>query len=236
MKIGNRFFDTQNHTYIMGILNITPDSFSDGGKWNHLDEALRHTEAMIADGADIIDIGGESTRTFKSSVAESAIQAGADLVNDIWGLKYDSEMGAVIAKYDVACCLMHNKSNTEYNNFLIDMLSETQECVNLARKAGIKDEKIILDPGVGFGKTFEMNLETMNHLELFKNLGFPVLLGTSRKSMIGLALDLPVDQRVEGTLATSVIGVMKGCSFVRVHDVKENRRVIQMTEAILGCN
>ena len=239
MKIGNRFFDTQNHTYIMGILNITPDSFSDGGKWNHLDEALRHTEAMIADGADIIDIGGESTRpghtpvsaeeeaqrvlpvieavrkrfdipisvdTFKSSVAESAIQAGADLVNDIWGLKYDSEMGAVIAKYDVACCLMHNKSNTEYNNFLIDMLSETQECVNLARKAGIKDEKIILDPGVGFGKTFEMNLETMNHLELFKNLGFPVLLGTSRKSMIGLALDLPVDQRVEGTLATSVIG------------------------------
>ena len=269
MKIGNRFFDTQNHTYIMGILNITPDSFSDGGKWNHLDEALRHTEAMIADGADIIDIGGESTRpghtpvsaeeeaqrvlpvieavrkrfdipisvdTFKSSVAESAIQAGADLVNDIWGLKYDSEMGAVIAKYDVACCLMHNKSNTEYNNFLIDMLSETQECVNLARKAGIKDEKIILDPGVGFGKTFEMNLETMNHLELFKNLGFPVLLGTSRKSMIGLALDLPVDQRVEGTLATSVIGVMKCCSFVRVHDVKENRRVIQMTEAILGCN
>ena len=191
MKIGNRFFDTQNHTYIMGILNITPDSFSDGGKWNHLDEALRHTEAMIADGADIIDIGGESTRpghtpvsaeeeaqrvlpvieavrkrfdipisvdTFKSSVAESAIQAGADLVNDIWGLKYDSEMGAVIAKYDVACCLMHNKSNTEYNNFLIDMLSETQECVNLARKAGIKDEKINHDPGDGFGKTFEMNL------------------------------------------------------------------------------
>ena len=230
MKIEIVFFDTQNHTYIMGILNITPDSFSDGGKWNHLDEALRHTEAMIADGADIIDIGGESTRpghtpvsaeeeaqrvlpvieavrkrfdipisvdTFKSSVAESAIQAGADLVNDIWGLKYDSEMGAVIAKYDVACCLMHNKSNTEYNNFLIDMLSETQECVNLARKAGIKDEKIILDPGVGFGKTFEMNLETMNHLELFKNLGFPVLLGTSRKSMIGLALDLPVDQRRE---------------------------------------
>ena len=269
MKIGNKEFEIGKRTYIMGILNITPDSFSDGGKWNHLDEALRHTEAMIADGADIIDIGGESTRpghtpvsaeeeaqrvlpvieavrkrfdipisvdTFKSSVAESAIQAGADLVNDIWGLKYDSEMGAVIAKYDVACCLMHNKSNTEYNNFLIDMLSETQECVNLARKAGIKDEKIILDPGVGFGKTFEMNLETMKHLELFKNLGFPVLLGTSRKSMIGLALDLPVDQRVEGTLATSVIGVMKGCSFVRVHDVKENRRVIQMTEAILGCN
>lgn len=267
MKIGNRLFDTENHTYIMGILNVTPDSFSDGGKWNHIDEALRHTENMIAEGADIIDIGGESTRpghtpvsadeeaqrvlpvieavkkrfdipisvdTFKSSVAKSAIQAGADLVNDIWGLKYDSQMGAVIAEYDVACCLMHNKSNTEYKNFLIDMLSETQECVNLARQAGIKDEKIILDPGVGFGKTYEMNLETMKHLELFQNLGFPVLLGTSRKSMIGLALDLPVDQRVEGTLATSVIGVMKGCAFVRVHDVKENKRVIQMTEAILA--
>ena len=267
MKIGNRFFDTKNHTYIMGILNVTPDSFSDGGKWNHMDEALKHTEAMIADGADIIDIGGESTRpghtpvsadeeaqrvlpvieavkkhfdipvsvdTFKSSVAESSIQAGADLVNDIWGLKYDPNMAAVIAKYDVACCLMHNKSNTEYQNFLINMLAETQECVNLAKQAGIKDEKIMLDPGIGFGKTFEMNLEAMNHLELFQNLGFPVLLGTSRKSMIGLALDLPVDQRVEGTLATSVIGVMKRCSFVRVHDVKENKRVIQMTEAILG--
>ena len=267
MKIGNRFFDTKNHTYIMGILNVTPDSFSDGGKWNHMDEALKHTEAMIADGADIIDIGGESTRpghtpvsadeeaqrvlpvieavkkhfdipvsvdTFKSSVAESSIQAGADLVNDIWGLKYDPKMAAVIAKYDVACCLMHNKSNTEYQNFVIDMLAETQECVNLARQAGIKDEKIMLDPGIGFGKTFEMNLEAMNHLELFQNLGFPVLLGTSRKSMIGLALELPVDQRVEGTLATSVIGVMKGCSFVRVHDAKENKRVIQMTEAILG--
>ena len=168
------------------------------------DEALKHTEAMIADGADIIDIGGESTRpghtpvsadeeaqrvlpvieavkkhfdipvsvdTFKSSVAESSIQAGADLVNDIWGLKYDPKMAAVIAKYDVACCLMHNKSNTEYQNFLIDMLAETQECVNLARQAGIKDEKIMLDPGIGFGKTFEMNLEAMNHLELFSESG-----------------------------------------------------------------
>ncbi len=131
---------------------------------------------------------------------------------------------------------MHNKANTEYNNFLIDMLAETQECVNIARGAGIKDERIILDPGVGFGKTYEMNLETMNHLELFQHLGFPVLLGTSRKSMIGLTLDLPVDQRVEGTVATSVIGVMKGCAFVRVHDIKENKRAILMTEAILGRN
>ena len=241
MKIGNREFDVKNRTYIMGILNVTPDSFSDGGKWNSIDHALKHAETMIAEGADILDVGGESTRPGHTPVsaeeeAARVVQAGADLVNDVWGLKYDPEMAGVIAKHDVACCLMHNKANTEYNNFLTDMLTETQECVNIARKAGIKDERIILDPGVGFGKTYEMNLETMNHLELFQHLGFPVLLGTSRKSMIGLTLDLPVDQRVEGTIATSVIGVMKGCAFVRVHDVKENRRAVLMTEAILGRN
>ena len=269
MKIRNTEFDVKNHTYIMGILNVTPDSFSDGGKWNTLDHAMKHVETMLADGADLIDVGGESTRpghtpvgaqeeiervlpvieairsrfdvpisvdTYKGSVADASLKAGADLINDVWGLKYDPEMAPVIARHNAPCCLMHNKENTEYNNFLVDMLSETQECVNIARKAGIKDENIILDPGVGFGKTYELNLETMNHLELFQHLGFPVLLGTSRKSMIGLTLDLPVDQRVEGTLATSVIGVMKGCAFVRVHDVKENRRVIQMTEAILGRN
>ena len=263
----HREFDVANRTYIMGILNVTPDSFSDGGKWNSMDNALRHAEAMIAEGADILDVGGESTRpghtpvsaeeeaarvlpviealnshfdvpisvdTFKASVAEVSLQAGADLVNDVWGLKYDPQMASVIAKYNAACCLMHNKEKAEYNNFLVDMLAETQECVNIARRAGISDEKIILDPGIGFGKTYEMNLEAMNHLELFQHLGFPVLLGTSRKSMIGLALDLPVDQRVEGTIATSVIGVMKGCAFVRVHDVKENKRAVQMTEAILG--
>ena len=269
MKIRNTEFDVKNHTYIMGILNVTPDSFSDGGKWDTLDHAMKHVETMLADGADLIDVGGESTRpghtpvgaqeeiervlpvieairsrfdvpisvdTYKGSVADASLKAGADLINDVWGLKYDPEMAPVIARHNAPCCLMHNKENTEYNNFLVDMLSETQECVNIARKAGIKDENIILDPGVGFGKTYEMNLETMNHLELFQHLGFPVLLGTSRKSMIGLTLDLPVDQRVEGTLATSVIGVMKGCAFVRVHDVKENRRVIQMTETILGRN
>ena len=267
MKIGNREFDVKNRTYIMGILNVTPDSFSDGGKWDSMDHALKHAETMIAEGADILDVGGESTRpghtpvsaeeeaarvvpiiealrkhfdvpisvdTYKGSVADVAVQAGADLVNDVWGLKYDPEMAPVIAKYQAPCCLMHNKDNTEYNNFIVDMLAETQECVNIAKRAGIADDKIILDPGVGFGKTYEMNLMTMDNLELFQKLGYPVLLGTSRKSMIGLALDLPVDQRVEGTLATSVIGVMKGCAFVRVHDIKENKRVIQMTEAILG--
>ena len=267
MKIGNREFDIKNRTYLMGILNVTPDSFSDGGKWNQMDAALKHAEEMIRDGADILDVGGESTRpgfakveaqeeaarvlpvieaiharfdipisvdTYKASVAEQALQAGASLVNDVWGFKKDPAMAKVVAKYEAACCLMHNKSEAVYDNFLVDMLHETQECVNLAKAAGVKEEKIILDPGVGFGKTYEMNLLAIRRLDLFRELGYPVLLGTSRKSVIGLTLDLPADERVEGTLATTVMGVMSGCAFVRVHDVRENKRVIQMTEAILG--
>lgn len=268
MKIGNKEFNLNENVYIMGILNVTPDSFSDGGKYNHIDAAVKHAEEMIKDGADIIDIGGESTRhgytllsdeeeisrvvpaiekvkenfdipvsidTYKSKVAQAAIEAEADLVNDIWGLKYDKDMAGVIAKYDVPCCLMHNRNleTTPYNNFLTDVLNDLQECVNIAHKAGISDDRIILDPGVGFGKDLEMNLQIMNNLELLKLLGYPVLLGTSRKSMIGLTLDLPADDRVEGTVATSVIGVMKGCSIIRVHDVKENKRAVKMTEAIL---
>lgn len=267
MKIGNRDFDTANRTYIMGILNVTPDSFSDGGKYNQLDAALRHTEEMIRDGADIIDIGGESTRpghtviteeeeisrvtpvieavknrfdtpvsidTYKGGVAEAALQAGADLVNDIWGFKHDQKVAELTAKYNAACCLMHNRHEAVYENFLEDMVKDMEECVRIAKNAGVADNKIILDPGVGFGKTYENNLEAIHHVEVLHQLGFPILLGTSRKSVIGLTLDLPSDQRVEGTVATSVIGVMKGCAFVRVHDIKENYRAIRMTEAILG--
>lgn len=268
LKIGNREFNVDEHTYIMGILNVTPDSFSDGGKWNRLDDALKHADEMIKDGADIIDVGGESTRpgytllsneeetervvpvierlkkefdipisvdTYKSHVALAAVRAGADLVNDIWGLKYDGDIAKVIADNDVACCLMHNRdmAKNPYNNLLADVLNDLQECINIAHKAGIKDEKIILDPGIGFGKELQMNLKVMNNLELLDVLGYPVLLGTSRKSVIGLTLDLPADERVEGTLATSIIGVMKGCSFVRVHDVKENKRAVKMAEEIL---
>lgn len=267
MRIGNRDFDTANKTYIMGILNVTPDSFSDGGKFNRLDAALRHTEEMLREGADIIDIGGESTRpghtviteeeeisrvtpvieavksrfdvpvsidTYKGAVAEAALQAGADLTNDIWGFKHDVRVAELTAKYGAACCLMHNRKEAVYENFLEDMVKDMEECVRIAKEAGVPDEKIILDPGVGFGKTYEMNLEAICHADILRRLGFPVLLGTSRKSVIGLTLDLPADQRVEGTVATSVIGVMKGCAFVRVHDVKENYRAIRMTEAILG--
>lgn len=266
MKIGNRNFDTADHTYIMGILNVTPDSFSDGGKWNTLDEALGRAEQMVRDGADIIDIGGESTRpgheqitveeeiqrvvpvieavrkridapisidTYKSEVAKAAIKAGADLVNDIWGLKYDPRMAALIAETGTACCLMHNKEKAEYADFYQDMLRETEACVEIARAAGIPDDKIILDPGIGFGKTYEMNLETLHYMERFHTFGYPMLLGTSRKSVIGLTLNLPADQREEGTLVTTVMAVMKKYAFVRVHDVKANRRAIQMTEAIL---
>ena len=267
MRIGSRDFATTGHTYIMGILNVTPDSFSDGGKFNQIDAALKHAEEMIRDGADVIDIGGESTRpwgytkisdeeetgrvvpvieavkkefgipisvdTYKSGVAEAAAQAGADLINDIWGLKYDPHMSEVIAKSGLACCLMHNRDNTEYRNFMEDMKQDLRETIALAKAAGIADDKIILDPGVGFAKSYENNLEAILRLTEVKELGYPVLLGTSRKSVIGLTLDLPAAERVEGTLVTTVFAVQAGCMFVRVHDVRENARAVKMAEAIL---
>ena len=267
MKIGNKEFKIGERTYIMGILNFTPDSFSDGGKFNHMEDALKHVEDMINEGADIIDIGGESTRpnhtpvgeeeeikrvipiikavrekfdipisvdTYKAKVAEEAIKAGADLINDVWGFKKDKNMATVAAKYNVPCCLMHNRENKEYNSLMNDMLEDLKESIKIAKDAGVKDENIILDPGIGFAKTCEQNLEVMNNLEVIKTLGYPILLGTSRKSMIGLTLDLPVEERIEGTIATTVIGIMKdACDFVRVHDVKENLRAAKMTDAIV---
>lgn len=266
MKIGNREFDVRNHTYIMGILNVTPDSFSDGGKFNEMDKALYHVEEMLSQGMDILDIGGESTRpgytllpdeveiervvpvikavksrfdvpvsldTYKSKVALAGIEAGADLINDIWGLKYDDKIADVISKSGLPCCLMHNRKEADYRNFMEDVASDLAESIRLAGKAGIADDKIILDPGVGFGKTYENNLEIINSLELLKVFGYPLLLGTSRKSVIGLTLELPASERVEGTLVTTVFGVLKGCAFVRVHDIKENVRAVKMAEAIL---
>lgn len=267
MRIGNREFDTQKHTYIMGILNVTPDSFSDGGRWNDKDRALYHVETMLAEGMDIVDIGGESTRpgadfvseeeeisrvlpvieairtrfdvpisldTYKSRVALAGIRAGVDLINDIWGLKYDGEMAAVIGESGLPCCLMHNRKQADYQDVLQDVMADLSETLQIAEQAQIAREQIILDPGIGFGKTYENNLEILNALERLKVLGFPILLGCSRKSVIGKTLNLPPAECLEGTLATSVIGLMKGCSFVRVHDVKENARAIRMTEAILG--
>ena len=267
MIIGKKNFDTDHETYILGILNVTPDSFSDGGNFNCLDAALRHTEEMLAEGADIIDIGGESTRpghiqisdeeeicrvapvvaclkkefdiplsvdTYKSAVAEAAIQAGCDLINDIWGLQYDENMAGLIADAGVSCCLMHNREKIDYRDFLPDCMADMRKIIETAKVAGIAEDKMILDPGVGFGKTLEQNLMVMKHLNDFNQFGYPVLLGTSRKSMIGLTLDLPVDQRVEGTITTSVWAVQAHYGFVRVHDVAANYRAVRMAEAIMN--
>ena len=265
MRIGNREFDLNNKCYIMGILNVTPDSFSDGGKFRELDKALFQVEKMLAEGMDVLDIGGESTRpghekisdeeemervlpvlekvragfdvpisldTYKPAVAKAGILAGADLINDIRGLKYDTRMAEVIAEAGVCCCLMHNRQDAVYGSFITDVTNDLLESISLAKAAGIAEDKIILDPGIGFGKTREQNLEMIAKLDGLHTLGYPLLLGCSRKSVIGLTLDLPVEERLEGTLVTTVVGVLKGCGFVRVHDVKENLRAVKMAEAI----
>lgn len=266
LKIGNKTFEIGSRTYIMGILNVTPDSFSDGGKFNSIDRALMHADEMINEGADIIDIGGESTRpnhtpveeedeinrvipvikalrkkfdvpvsidTYKSRVAEASLEAGADMINDVWGFKKDANMAEIASKYGVPCCLMHNRTNMDYNNLVEDVLVDLKDSIDIALSAGVRNENIIVDPGIGFAKNYEQNLQLMNQLERLEELGYPILLGTSRKSMIGNALHLPVDERVEGTVATTVIGIMKGCDFVRVHDVLENKRAALMSDAVL---
>ena len=266
MRIGNKEFNIGERTYVMGILNVTPDSFSDGGKFNSVDAAIKKVEELIRDGADIIDVGGESTRpnfevvsteeeiervvpiikaikdnfnipisidTYKSVTAEAAIKAGADIINDVWGFKKDTNMASVAAKYNVPCILMHNREEDEYKDLMKEVIFDLIESINIALDAGVSRENIILDPGIGFAKTLEENLIVMNNLELIKAIGYPVLLGTSRKRMIGLTLDLPIDERVEGTIATTVLGIVKGCEFIRVHDVLENKRACVMTDAML---
>jgi dihydropteroate synthase len=254
-------------TFIMGILNLTPDSFSDGGKFNQIDSALAHAEEMIANGADIIDVGGESTRpgaeyvdsaeeikrvvpiigklsnkinvpisidTYKADVAEQAILAGATIINDVWGAKADQNMAAVAAKYNVPIVLMHNRQERKYKSLIPDMIADLNESVEIVKRAGVQDDKIILDPGIGFAKTMEDNLVVMRNLGTFTQLGYPVLLGTSRKSFIGRILDLPPSDRMEGTGATVCLGIEKGCSIVRVHDVQGIARMAKMMDAMLG--
>lgn len=266
MRIGNKEYKLGERTYIMGILNVTPDSFSDGGKFNEIEAAVSQAKKLVEDGADIIDVGGESTRpgaeyvteeeeikrvvpiikaikkeldvtisidTYKSKTAEEAIKAGADIINDIWGAKYDKNIAKVAAEYNVPIILMHNREAKHYENLMEDVINDLQESIDIALEAGVKKENIILDPGIGFAKTYEENLVVMNNCEVIKGMGYPVLLGTSRKSMIGLTLNLPVNERVEGTLATTVMGIMKGMEFIRVHDVLENKRVAVMTDTIL---
>lgn len=266
MKIGNKEFVIGERTYVMGILNVTPDSFSDGGKYNEIELALKKVEQMIKDGADIIDVGGESTRpnfevvdtkeevdrvvpiikaikekydipvsidTYKAKTAEEAIKAGADIINDIWGFKKDKDMAKVAGKYGVPCILMHNREDIKYDRLMDDVMMDLVESINIAIENGVKRENIILDPGIGFAKTYEQNLEVMNNLEVLGALELPILLGTSRKSMIGISLNTAVNDRLEGTIATTVMGIMKGCSFIRVHDVLENKRACVMTDKIM---
>ena len=265
MIIGNKEFKN-DRTYIMGILNITPDSFSDGGSYTDIDTALYHTEKMITEGADIIDIGGESTRpgftqvtvseeigrvvpvisaikerfdialssdTYKPEVAKEALLAGADMINDIWGLKYSPDMADIIKSADASVCIMHNREKAGYIKLLDDVKNDLKESIAIAKNAGISDNKIVLDPGIGFAKTLEDNLKITKELDTFSELGYPLLYGASRKSMIGLTLNLPVTERLEGTLATTAVACIKNAQFIRVHDVKENKRVIDMIKAIM---
>ena len=259
--------DFAKETYIMGILNVTPDSFSDGGKFNTVEAAVEQAKKMVADGAKIIDVGGESTRpgytrisdeeeiaritpvikalvkevpaiisvdTYKSTVARAAIEAGAHMINDIWGGKADAEMVHIAAKYDVPIILMHNRDNDQYGEFWKDFMSDMEESIQLAKDAGIPDAHIFVDPGIGFVKNLQQSIETMQRLDELVALGYPVLLATSRKRLIGSVLNLPVDERVEGTAATCAFGVMKGCVMMRVHDVKEVARTVKMIDALVG--
>jgi len=264
MKIGNYIID-DNRTHVMGILNVTPDSFSDGGRFVTMDKIIQRADQMVQEGATIIDVGGESTRpgytlisdqeeisrvvpaieaikarldvpisvdTYKSAVAEAAICAGADIVNDIWGLQYDKKMKKVIKQYGVSVTITHNKNKASYTSFADDLVTELTHLCDVALKAGIEKDKIIIDPGIGFAKSVENNLSVMNHLEELKTIGYPILIGASRKSFIGNTLGLPVNERLEGTLATTALSVEHGIQFVRVHDVKENVRLIKMLESI----
>lgn len=260
-------------TLVMGILNVTPDSFSDGGKWNSVDKAVQHMLELVVQGADIIDIGAESSRpgfvtmtaqeeikrlapfleavlpacpvpvsidTFKAETARYAASKGVHILNDIWGLQYEpepGEMAKVAAEYDLPVVAMHNQNSKEYSGDIIDsMRAFFQRSIAIAAEAGLAQDKVILDPGICFGKTVEGNLEVMNRLQELKRyngVNYPVLLGTSRKSFIGNTLDLPVDQRMEATGATCVLGITKGCEIMRVHDVLPISRMCRMTDAIL---
>ncbi|MCQ6281892.1 dihydropteroate synthase [Bacillus sp. EB600] len=267
IQCGPYTLDYGKKTIIMGILNVTPDSFSDGGKFNNLNSAIEHAQEMVENGADIIDIGGESTRpghtplsveeelervipavkaiakhvhvpisvdTFKAEVAKQSIEAGAHIINDIWGAKADPQMAAVAAECNVPIILMHNRPERNYQQFMRDALNDLYESIMLVKNAGVKGENIILDPGIGFAKDYQEDVEMMQNLEILVATGYPVLLATSRKRMVGNALELPVDQRMEGTGATVCYGIQKGCQMVRVHDVKEIARMAKMMDVLMG--
>lgn len=253
-------------TLIMGILNVTPDSFSDGGKFDNIENALKQAEKMVADGADMLDIGGESTRpgyggisaeeewarlepvlkalipvspvpisidTQKAAVAAKSLRLGAHIINDIWGLQKDPEMARVIAEYQAPVVIMHNQDHTEYKNMMGEILSFLERSIEMALDCGLTQNQIIVDPGIGFGKTPEQNMEVLSRMEEFKSLGCPLLLGVSRKSVIGRTLNLPVDQRLEPTIALGTLGIVAGADILRVHDVPENKKAALITDLVI---
>ena len=265
-RLGETTINFTEETVIMGILNVTPDSFSDGGKYGQQNPALEHARKMLADGAKIIDIGGESTRpgytpvsveeeiarvvpvvellakelgcvisidTSKAVVAEAAIVAGASIINDVWGAKREPAIAEVAARYKVPIILMHNRENRDYQlPFMEAVIEDLQESIDIAKRAGVSEEMIWLDPGIGFAKDLEQNLLAMQGLSTIADLGYPVLLGTSRKGMIGKVLDLPVEERMEGTGATVCYGIEHGGHIMRVHDVKEISRMVKMMDVL----
>jgi len=286
LKIGRQAFDWGSRTYVMGILNVTPDSFSGDGliaKGDVVEVSLHQAQEFVRAGAMILDVGGESTRpgsqpidvdeerrrvlpvieaivkeipdalisidTYKAIIAKEALNAGARMVNDVWGLRADPELRNVVSKTKCPVILMHNRSSpasvevraqlgnayigAEYEDVIEDVKRELMDSVKIARDAGILDEKIILDPGIGFGKKVEHNLELINRLDEIRALGFPVLIGPSRKSFIGYTLDLPADQRIEGTAAAIAVGITRGADIIRVHDVEHMARVAKMTDAFV---
>lgn len=267
MKAGKYTFSLGDRTLVMGILNITPDSFSDGGDFFDLEKAVKHAQEMVLQGADIIDIGGESTRpgsmevsaeeemrrvlpvlerlvqeihvpisvdTSKALVAREALRLGAHIINDVWGMQRDRQMASVIAEYDIPVVVMHNQVGTEYKRDIMeDICAFLVRSVEIGVEAGIKPGNIILDPGIGFGKTPEQNIEVLSRLGELNDLGFPILLGTSRKSVIGKVLDTTPKERLEGTIATTVMGIIQGVDIIRVHDVLENYRAAKMTDAVV---
>jgi dihydropteroate synthase len=266
LQCRNQTLQIGARTLIMGILNVTPDSFSDGGDFISVENAVDRAKQMVAEGADILDIGGESTRpgaekvtlaeelrrvipvikairaemqlpisvdTYKAEVARQVLEAGADIINDVWSLHGDSDMAAVIVQYRCPIILMHNRKLANYVDFLTDVIEDMKVNIQFAVDAGIDPSQIVIDPGIGFAKNYEQNLELMNHLDTLVALGYPVLLGTSRKSMISRTLQLPADDVIEGTAATVALGIAKGCQIVRVHDIEQMKRVALMTDAIV---
>ncbi len=268
-RCGNTEFRWGERTYVMGICNLSPDSFSGDGLGGDVEAAVAQAKRFVAEGADIIDVGGESTRpgtepasvddiddelrlvipaierlageipvpisvdTYKSGVASRAVRAGASIINDIWGLRRDSRIARVAAEAGVPIILMSNQRGAPCPDIMPGITADLQRSINEAEKAGVPGQNIIVDPGIGFGKTLEQNLEIIRRLAELKSLGRPVLLGSSRKSMIGLVLGLPPEQRLEGTAATVAIGIANGADIVRVHDVKQMARVCRMSDAII---